>query len=67
MSVAVKRDPQTAPFLQAVRDLERARQRIAELEEVLDVIARKTIMDSVSAMQMRAIASAAIPRRRKHS
>jgi hypothetical protein len=65
MSIAVKRDPETTPFLQAVRDLGLARARIKELEDVLENISRRTIMDSVSAISMRALASAVLPRVRR--
>jgi hypothetical protein len=65
MTIAVERSPGTTPYLQAVRDLKLAHARIKELEEVLESIARRTIMDSVSAISMRAIASAALPRVRR--
>jgi hypothetical protein len=65
MSITVERSAGTTPYLQTVRDLDRAHQRIKELEEVLDNIARRSIMDSVTAISMRAIASSVLPRRRR--
>ena len=54
-----------ASFVETVRRLDRANKRIYEMELVLEEIARKRIMDSVTAIHQRALAVAILAKVRR--